>query len=187
MEEPNWSEVNEEALWKYVGWHLANKGIQSVLVGGSVVSVYSEGAYRSGDLDLVEPLISKESEINDTMLTLGFRKIGRHFRHPKCKHLFVEFVAAPVSIGYDYKIKPNEIEVEGKILKILSPTDCIKDRLASYFYFKARECLDQAVLVAMNQNFSSLKVKNWCLNEPGIGESGYLEFKTALRRKRDDA
>jgi hypothetical protein len=32
MEEPDWSVVSEEELWKFVGWHLANKGIQSILV-----------------------------------------------------------------------------------------------------------------------------------------------------------
>ncbi|EKO16008.1 IS3 family transposase, partial [Leptospira kirschneri] len=34
-----------------------DKGIQSVLVGGAVVSIYSRGAYRSGDIDLVEPFL----------------------------------------------------------------------------------------------------------------------------------
>lgn len=51
MDEPDWANVDEEGLWKFVGWHLANKGIQSVLVGGAVVSIYSRGAYRSGDID----------------------------------------------------------------------------------------------------------------------------------------
>jgi hypothetical protein len=187
MEEPDWSVVSEEELWKFVGWHLANKGIQSILVGGSVVSIYSRGAYRSGDLDMVEPLISRGKDIHDTMEQLGFRKFGRHYRHPKCDHLFVEFVSSPVSIGEDYRIKPKEVKVEGNILKILSPTDCIKDRLASFFYFKSRDCLDQAVLVAKNQRYDISKVKEWCLNEPGAGEEGFTEFKDAIKNSRDDA
>lgn len=27
MDEPDWSIVNEEELWKFVGWHLDSKGI----------------------------------------------------------------------------------------------------------------------------------------------------------------
>ncbi|XDD45948.1 hypothetical protein AB3N60_14700 [Leptospira sp. WS39.C2] len=176
MEEPNWLEVNEEELWKFVGWHLANQGIHSVLVGGAVVAIYSKGAYRSGDLDLVEPLLSKSSEIQTIMESIGFKKVNRHFVHPKCKHLYIEFVSAPVSIGDDYKIVPDEKEFHGKILKILSPTDCIKDRLASYLHFNARECLDQALLVANSQRFDLQKVKEWCLNESSNGKQVFDEF-----------
>ncbi|EMO21153.1 hypothetical protein [Leptospira santarosai] len=93
MDEPEWETVNEEELWKYVGWHLADKGIQSVLVGGAVVSIYSKGAYRSGDIDLVEPIVSKAKEIKSVMESIGFRKVSRHYVHLKCKHLFIEFVA----------------------------------------------------------------------------------------------
>lgn len=60
---------------------------------------------------------------------------------------FVEFVSGPIGIGDDIKIKPNEVKVKGQTLYIFSPTDCIRDRLASYIHFKARECLDQAALV----------------------------------------
>ena len=176
MEEPNWTIVNEEDLWKFVGWHLANKGIHSVLVGGAVVAIYSKGAYRSGDLDLVEPLLSKETEIKSTMESIGFNKVNRHYVHPKCQHLYIEFVSAPVSIGDDYRITPDEKEFKGKILKILSPTDCIKDRLASFIHFKARECLDQALLVAKSQNFHLQKVEEWCLNESSSGKEAFDEF-----------
>ncbi|MCW7480055.1 hypothetical protein [Leptospira kanakyensis] len=182
MEEPNWSEVNEEELWKFVGWHLAHKGIQSVLVGGAVVAIYSRGAYRSGDLDLVEPLLSKASEIKTTMESIGFSKVNRHYVHPKCQHLYIEFVSAPVSIGDDYKIVPDEKEFQGKILKILSPTDCIKDRLASFLHFKARECLDQALLVAKSQNFDLEKVKEWCLNESSSGKEVFEEFVNLYKK-----
>ena len=36
-----------------MGWHLEGAGIGSVLVGGAVVAIHTEGLYRSGDLDLV--------------------------------------------------------------------------------------------------------------------------------------
>ena len=53
MNPPDWQNCTEEILWKYVAWHLEGSGIQSVLVGGAVVSIYTEGLYRSGDLDLI--------------------------------------------------------------------------------------------------------------------------------------
>jgi hypothetical protein len=51
MNEPDWKRCTEEELWHYVGWHLEGAGIRSVLVGGAVVAIHTEGLYRSGDLD----------------------------------------------------------------------------------------------------------------------------------------
>ena len=155
----------EEQLWKYVATHLKNKGIDSVLVGGAVVSVYSEGAYRSGDLDFIlKDMFVKK--LPEAMKEIGFVKKGtKHYSHPECKHLTVEFPGSFLEIGDDSNIIPKEVECDGVKIKILSPTDCVKDRLASYIYFKARECLDQAVLVAQKHPVDIIKVKKWCESE----------------------
>ena len=49
----DFQDCTEEELWKYVASHLKSKNIDTVLVGGAVVSIYTEGAYQSGDLDLI--------------------------------------------------------------------------------------------------------------------------------------
>lgn len=155
----------EEELWKYVAIELAKNDIDVILVGGAVVSIYSEGAYTSGDLDFVIYEFTRD-KLNDVLLNnLGFKKEGRHYKHPECAHLFLEFMTFPASIGEDSQIEPAEIECEGQILKILTPTDCVRDRLASYAYFKAMECLDQAVLVAKKHSINFEKVKSWCEDE----------------------
>ena len=120
--------------------------------------------YKSGDLDFVS-LSVFDKKIPEVMKSIGFRKAGgRHYVHPKCKQ-FVEFVAGPPGIGDDIQIKPNKRVVEGQTLYIYSPTDCIRDRLASYIHFRARECLDQAVLVAERFPFNKKKVRDWCQAE----------------------
>lgn len=164
MKEPNWPECSEEDVWKYVGWHLANNGIETILVGGAVAAIYSAGIYKSGDLDFVLKTYA-EGKLTETLESIGFmRSSGRHYIHPKCDK-FVEFMHGPVGIGDDVDIKPDAKIVNGKTLYIFSPTDCIRDRLASYIHFKARECLDQAALVAKNFPFNRKKVKNWCQAE----------------------
>lgn len=181
MKEPNWKTCNEEELWKYVAQHLAANGISTILVGGAVAAIYSEGAYRSGDLDFVVESIFAE-KLPSIMKEIGFSKsVGRHYQHPQCHHIFVEFCPPPAAIGDDVSIKPNEIKLEGQTIKIYSPTDCIRDRLASYIHFKARDCLEQAVLVAKKQNFNSKKIKKWCELE---GASyAYKDFLEALKSK----
>lgn len=83
---------------------------------------------------------------------------------------FLRAVLWPLStltefINDDIKIQPDVKIIEGQKLYIYSPTDCIRDRLASYIHFKARECLDQAALVAKKFPFNQKKVKDWCVAE----------------------
>lgn len=180
MKEPNWSNCTEEELWKYVASHLAKNGIDTLLVGGAVVAIYSEGAYQSGDLDLV--LLSYvNKKLPDLMRAIGFdNRASRHYSHPKCKHLIIDFPPGPPGIGDDHTIQPAEVQVGRHVIKLYSPTDCIRDRLASYVHFKARDCLDQAVLVAEKHPFDRAKIKRWCAQE-GASET-FVEFEMALKR-----
>ena len=86
----------------------------------------------------------------------------------------------PISIGDDYKIKPEKLTIEGQVLRIFNPTDCVRDRLASYIHFKARECFDQAVLVAKAQTVDLEKVKKWCRAENA--EEVYEEWIQKLKK-----
>jgi hypothetical protein len=174
---------SEKELWEFVAIHLESRGLEVVLVGGAVVSIYSNGSYRSGDLDFIVTSLFKK-ELPQFMKEIGFEKEGRLYKHPECKHLFVEFPTGPVSIGEDYNITPAEKTVDGVTIKILSPTDCIVDRLASYIYAERgrhgeRKTLEQAVLVAKAQPFNLERVRKWCENErhPEIFE----EFLEALK------
>lgn len=168
---------SEEELWKYVASHLKQKGIDTVLVGGAVVSIYTSGLYESGDLDfiLTDMFVKKLPEY---MKEIGFQRKGRHFVHPECSHLFIEFPKGPLEIGDDLNIVPEEITVDGVKIKILSPTDCVKDRLATYIYFKDRVGIDQAVLVAKNHPVNFESIRAWCEKEkfPQVFE----EFKSYL-------
>lgn len=150
MHEPDWKQCTEGDVWQYVAAHLASQDISTVLVGGAAAAVHSLGAYRSGDIDLLIdsfPLPSDEM-LKRAMKGIGFVSKGRHFRHPKCKHLFVEFLSGSLHIGKDYGIEPEKCEIGAVTVRRLSATDSVKDRLTSYVYFKARECLDQAALIA---------------------------------------
>ena len=150
----NFQTCSEKELWEYVAVHLKNCGIDTVLVGGAVVSIYSKGAYHSGDLDFVKTSLFV-TKLEESMNEIWFKKHGRHYIPS----------GPPLGIGEDNAIIPDEVEVKGTIIKILSPTDCVKDRLASYIHFKAPEGLDQAVLVSKNQNVNLRKIKIWCKNE----------------------
>jgi hypothetical protein len=170
---------NEKQLWEHVAVHLKKQGIDTILVGGAVVAIYSKGAYRSGDLDFVKGSLFV-TKLDETMDEIGFKKHGRHYVHPECSHMFVEFPGGPpLGIGNDNSIVPDEVKVKGTIIKILSPTDCVKDRLASYIHFKAKEGLDQAILVAKNQDVNLTSIKKWCKGE--FAEWAFQDFLDGLK------
>jgi hypothetical protein len=153
-----------EELWKYVATELSAHGVDVVLVGGAVVSIYTSGAYESGDLDFVLYDLSRQ-KLDTVLGAMGFKRDGRYYKHPQCRHLFLEFSTFPATIGDDASIVPDEWEVEGKKIKIFGPTDSVRDRLASYIYFRARDCLDQAAMVASRHPVNFEKVKSWCKKE----------------------
>jgi len=169
----------EEELWKFIATELSKNNIDVILVGGAVVSIYSEGAYKSGDLDFVLNDFSRD-KLNMVLKNLGFVQNGRFYKNPECKHLFLEFAPFPASIGDDYSIVPGEIEHEGQKIKIFSPTDCVRDRLAGYMYFKSRDNFDQAILVARKHPINISKIEKWCESEKH--SEVFEEFLRALKK-----
>lgn len=84
MKPPNYQNCTEAELWRYVGWHLEGAGIRSVLVGGAVVSIYTEGLYQSGDLDLI-PDHYDRTHLPAALAQIGFLPgKSRYFKHPDC-------------------------------------------------------------------------------------------------------
>jgi hypothetical protein len=176
----NFKTCTEEELWKFVASHLKTRNIDTVLVGGAVVSIYTEGAYESGDLDLILTNFFVKN-LPEVMKEIGFLKKDRHYIHPECSHLFVEFPKGPLEIGDDLKILPQEHEIEGKTIKILSPTDCVKDRLATYIYFKDRVGIEQAVMVAGKHPVNLEAIESWCKKEKA--QDVFQEFIESLKTK----
>ncbi|GHC44433.1 hypothetical protein [Roseibacillus persicicus] len=173
----------EEDVWRFLAWHLQKAGIETVLVGGAVVAIYTEGLYQSGDLDMV-PDEFERKRIEEVLTAIGFEaRAGRYFGHPQCEHLLVEFPKGPVELGEEFPVTPAEELVSGEILKILSPTDCVKDRLAGYIHWQTRDTFDQAVLVCKKQaeRIDWSVLKNWCKREGALG--AYEELEKAVQRE----
>ncbi|HEY2810753.1 MAG TPA: hypothetical protein VGJ00_05140 [Rhabdochlamydiaceae bacterium] len=46
-------------------------------------------------------------------------------------------------------------------IELLIPTDCVKDRLASFFHWNDRQALEQAVMVFQDQKVNLKAVERW--------------------------
>lgn len=174
---PDWQRCTAEQLWHYLAWHLQKAGIGSVLVGGAAVSIHTKGVYQTGNLDLV-PDDLQRGKIPDVMRHRQFTaRRNRDFVHPECPHLPVRFPMGPVEVGGKSFIEPDEIEIEGRRLRLLSPTDCVKDRLSGYLQWRSRPFLDQAVIVCQHQagRVDLGEIQRWCEDEGSI--SAFQELK----------
>jgi len=162
-------DMTQAELGAYVQSHLGTKGIDVVLSGGAVVAIYTSGKYVSRDLDLVNRYSAKRSSIKSAMEELGFQETGRHFEHP-CSEFFVEFPPGPLSLGEENIIRIDELEMETGILRLISPNDCVKDRLAWYYHDGDRQCLSQAILVSNEHQIDIGEIRKWSEGEGKLEE-----------------
>lgn len=176
MKKVNWKTIETKELAGLICQHLKDDGIEAILVGGSCVTVYSNNRYISHDLDYV----SHEDfhKIAVSLKKLGFIKKGRHFEHPDCP-FFIDFVTEPVAIGNEVITKFKQMPTKYGNFKLLRPTDCVKDRLASFYYWGDRQGLNQALDVCSNHKINIKQIREWSEREGFIEK--FLIFKERLK------
>jgi hypothetical protein len=152
--------MDQAELAAYVQSHLQKKGITVILSGGAAVSIYSVNQYVSADIDLVNVNFVERKKIIAAMEEIGFGEKNRYFKHPDTKHI-VEFPPGPLSVGDEPVTSINEIKFSTGILKVISPTDCVKDRLAAYYFWNDQQSLAQAILVAKHSQIRINEIKSW--------------------------
>lgn len=159
---------------------LTDAGITAVLTGGGAVTIYSANKYRSYDIDFVTA--ASVRELAAVMSKLGFRRgAGRHFEHPATK-LVVEFVTWPVTVGDEVVRDWAQLRTAAGTLQILTPVQCVKDRLAAFFHWRDAQSLEQAVVVARSRRVSMRELARWSASEGHLDD--FEEFRRRLKQHR---
>ena len=154
------SEMDIGELAGFICNELDNHGISCVLSGGACVSIYSGNKYQSGDLDFIETGASQRKNIKEVLAELGFVEFNRYFRRDDVR-FFIEFPSGPLSVGSERVREISEIEFSTGKLRLLSPTDCVKDRLAAFYHWDDRQSLEQAIMVSETQEIDIKEVERW--------------------------
>jgi len=168
-------------LAAYIDTHLRDKNINVVLSGGASVSIYSNHKYVSKDLDFIGRFSIDHKKVESAMLEIGFEKQGRYYHHPKTSY-FAEFISGPPTVGQDPISEIHEVELVTGIVRIISPTDSVKDRLAAFYHWGDNQSLEQALLISRSNDIDIENVKLWSFREGKKDEFG--EYK---RRLESDA
>lgn len=159
---------------------LSQGGIKAFLSGGAVVSIYTENKYQSYDLDFVTH--ADRSKIKKVMEALGFKQDkSRLYSHPNTQFM-VEFPGAAMMVGDQPVTQFAEVKFQNGKLRLLTPTDCIKDRLAAYYHWNDRQGLNQAIAVAKAQSIKLEEIKTWSIRE-GMKDK-LQDFLDGLKERR---
>lgn len=148
----------------YISDYLRKNGIETVLSGGACVTIYTNNKYLSYDLDFVLPVYVKKKKIKEALEKIEFREQGRYFEH-KDTQFFIDFLPPPLSVGEEPVKVISSIKKGGRVLRLLSPTDCVKDRLAAFYHWNDKPSLDQAVLVCQDNDVDLEEIERWSINE----------------------
>ena len=151
-------------LAAFVADHLSSRGIDVVLVGGACISIYSENRYSSFDLDFVTTGLTNRQRIRSALAEINFVEEQRYFKNPETAY-FIEFPSGPLAIGDEPPTEISTLRYSTGLLRLLSPTDCVKDRLAAYYHWKDRQSLEQAILVAGCHLIDLDEVRRWSDHE----------------------
>src|SRR3989338_369341 len=169
--------LSVKELAAYISEYLMKNDIEVVLTGGTCVSIYTKNKYVSLDLDFVVTRYIDMKKIKKLLGKIAFKEKGRHFKHKNIEY-FIEFIPPPLSVGEESVKEISEIKVKKYLLKILSPTDCVKDRLAAFYHWNDRQSLYQALMVCKEQDVNLNELKRWSKNEGMINK--FLDFKKEL-------
>ena len=151
-------------LGALVAGHLKKHGIDVVLSGGACVMLYAEGRYVSRGLDFVRMGLTRQAELRAALAELGFVGRGRILKHDKCSYA-LDFPEPPLAVGKEPPQRIVTLTFSTGPLRILSPTDCVKDRLANYYHHNDAQSLEQAILVAREKDVDLQEVRRWSEQE----------------------
>lgn len=154
---------------------------EAVLTGGSAATIYAPNAYTSLDADFVFLRQPDRVAVENVLAAIGFRKSKTFgmFEHAKSKYT-LDFPKGPLAVGGDYVRTTQTVERNGRTLQSLTPTDCVRDRLAHFFFWNDYTALTTAVAVMQSPYGSEVDfdaVRTWAERE---GRKNGLDFMPKL-------
>jgi hypothetical protein len=166
--------VGELAAFIYS--YLKEHGIEVVLSGGACVTIYSENKYISEDLDFIESGSTPRRKLKKVLYEIGFIEENRYFKHPETSYV-LEFPSGPLSVGREPVKETIFLRFDTGSLRIISPTDCVKDRLAAYYHWGDQQSLEQAIMVFKDNAVDLLEVERW-----SKAEGNLIQFQAIKNR-----
>ena len=160
---------------------LTTARIKAVLTGGACATLYSKGEYMSYDLDFILLSAVTRRQLDAVMKSIDFKRRADRYEHPEAR-FFVEFPAGPLGIGADIAIQPVDYAIGKVRIKLLSPTDSCRDRLAAFYHWKDWQSLETAVTIARHHKVDLKTIREWSSKEGA--SAAFREFEQAMKNQQ---
>lgn len=119
-----------------------------VLCGGSAATYYAPEAYESRDLDFVITFGARPREVNAALQPLGYvRKPEGLYAHRSIVYT-IDLLPGPVAIDQETITTFNTERRGEQLLRVLTPTDVVRDRVLTFWAWGDQRALRVAVAVA---------------------------------------
>ena len=142
--------------------------------------VYAPDAKASFDQDYIAWFADRKNEFDRALEEIGFRRKVRVYTS-SATLISLEFPDDQILIGNDFlrfedcaRLERNDLS-----LRLLTPTDCVRDRLCGFFYYNDIGNLNTAVAVAKAKNVEPEGIRQWAERE---GQAA--KFERFLQRFR---
>jgi hypothetical protein len=175
------SRFSHRELAAFICQHLRGRGVDAVLTGGACVTIYTRNRYKSTDLDFVNVSGASVNVIDAALADIGFLPEGRIYVNSKVRYS-VDILNPPLSIGENKISETNTITVKKMALRLLIPTDSVRDRLAAYYFWNDLQALKQALMVAGSNPIDLEAVEKWSKKE-GAREK-FRMFREKLEKNK---
>jgi hypothetical protein len=164
---------------------LARRSIKAVLTGGSAATIYAPEVYSSLDADFILLDATERSDLRAALADAGFTPSAMHgmFEHPNTQFT-IDFPRGPLAVGGDYVRHFATLERGAMRLRILTPFDSVRDRLAHFYHWNDYTALKAAVGVARRHRdqIDVQKLQEWTEREGDNPGSQIPKFREFLRR-----
>ncbi len=171
--------LSRAELAALVAQALLDAGIDVVLVGGSCVCLYTNERFGSLDLDFIDLTYARKSKIASALNSIGFvaKASSRYFEREGCRWS-LEFPSAPLAIGKEQITTERTREFKTALgpVRLLSPTDCVKDRLLWWSLEADAQCRELTLEVAKRNTIDWKDLQTWHNKE------GYADRYSAFQR-----
>ncbi|MCW5946033.1 MAG: hypothetical protein KIT74_03285 [Fimbriimonadales bacterium] len=148
------------------GTQMRQAGYCVIRTGGSAATSYAPNHDQSIDLDFMIEFAESSSKGSVVLNSHGYRVENSIFFDESDPYT-VGFVRGPIMIGEDEVRACNTLRERNCQLNVLTPTDCVRDRLAPFTFYRDRSSLQQAPWVA-NEQWDSMDleaIERWCRRE----------------------
>ncbi len=159
--------------------HLEDAGHEPVLTGSACAAVYVGASIRPRAINFVIGEYTS-GDLDGTMKKLGFERSSMNHYESKSSPYDVVFSPPPLAVGDDVVRDIATAQARPGKFMLLSPTDCVRQRLSMFYRWGDTEAFAEAVEVARRHEIDLDLVKRW--SEWEWCADKFEEFISAIKK-----